>query len=43
MHEQHQIITEYSSTGFRWWCSCGWNTDDRQQLHQHPGVKAARP
>lgn len=43
MSEQYLIVTEYDGR-FHWWCSCGWDTGSRVQLHQHLGsVKGVRP
>ena len=38
MSEPHFIVTEYDDNGFHWWCSCGYDTDNRYQLHQHIGM-----
>ncbi|NMM93460.1 hypothetical protein [Bifidobacterium oedipodis] len=34
-HEDHIVVTEYDRHGLRWWCSCGYDTDNLKELRNH--------
>lgn len=39
MSEPHLVITESSERGLRWWCSCGYDTNDLRELKNHVNRK----
>lgn len=33
--QTHLVVTESTGHGLRWWCSCGYDTDNLQALRNH--------